>query len=478
MSQSISASRVASLVDGFDRSPAYLGLASALREVIGDGRIAYGTRLPSERELTATLGVSRTTVTRAYAELRDSGYAEARHGAGTFTQLPGGPVRAYDRVLHPDMPVGIDLVCAAASAPPGIAAAYAEAAAEVPAYLGGHGYYPAGLPDLQAAIAATYDARGLATHPEQIIVTSGALSATAVVGRALAGTGKRVAVDSPTYPNGVQALRTGGSRIVTMPIDPDGWDLDGIASVLGRHRPALAHLMPEFQNPTGVVMSEADRARYARLLRDHDCIAVVDEAHQALALDGGQQPRPFAEFAPGAITLGSASKSIWGGLRLGWIRSPAPLVDALTQARITLDLGAPVLEQLVLLRLLTGEMERLLTDHRDRLRAQRDALAAALDQHLPDWGFRLPSGGMALWCRLPGGSSSALVEEAARHDVHLPPGPAFAPAGGLDRFVRLPFTLPAAELEEAVRRLADAWAVVAKAPSSGRRTASGRVMVA
>ncbi len=103
----------------------------------------------------------------------------------------------------------IDLVCAAATAPPGIAAAYAEAAAALPAHLGGHGYYPAGLPDLQAALAASYDDRGLPTSPDQIIVTAGALAATAVVGSALAGPRDRVLMESPTYPNAVQALRIG-----------------------------------------------------------------------------------------------------------------------------------------------------------------------------------------------------------------------------------------------------------------------------
>jgi DNA-binding transcriptional MocR family regulator len=178
MNESISATRLATLVGGFDRSPAYAGLAGALRELIGDGRVGYGVRLPSERDLMAALEVSRTTVTRAYAVLRDTGYAEARQGSGTYTRLPGGPTRAHDRALWPtDVTPGfIDLVCAAASSPPGIAAAYAEAAAELPAYLGGHGYYPAGLPDLQAAIAQTYADRGLPTVPEQIIVTTGAVA--------------------------------------------------------------------------------------------------------------------------------------------------------------------------------------------------------------------------------------------------------------------------------------------------------------
>src|SRR3954447_8741442 len=120
MSSQIGATRAATLVGDFDRSPAYAGLAEALVLLIGDGRIALGTRLPSERELTEALGVSRTTVTRAYAALADAGYAEARRGAGTFTRVPGGRTRAYDRALLPRPGGGeaIDLSCAAASGPP------------------------------------------------------------------------------------------------------------------------------------------------------------------------------------------------------------------------------------------------------------------------------------------------------------------------------------------------------------------------
>ncbi|WP_435771543.1 PLP-dependent aminotransferase family protein [Nocardioides sp. SYSU DS0651] len=485
MSQSITAARLAGLVAGFDRSPAYLGLAEALRELIGDGRIGYGTRLPSERDLTATLGVSRTTVTRAYAALRETAYAEARQGAGTFTRLPGGPVRAHDRALWPsDVGAGvIDLVCAAATAPPGVAAVYADAAAELPAHLGTHGYYPAGLPALQAAIAATYDARGLPTRPEQVIVTAGALAATAIVGTALAGPRERVLMESPTYPNAVRALRSGGGRLVTVPLDPDGWDLDLVADVVGRHRPRLVHLMPDFHNPTGLVMPEDQRSAYARLLARHDAVAVVDEAHHLLRLDEEPPPAPFARHARDAVTVGSASKSVWGGLRLGWIRSPLPLVDRLTRARVGLDLGAPVLEQLVLARLLGDGLPPLLDAHRARLREQRDALVEALREELPDWRFRVPAGGMALWCRLPATRATALSVEAERHGVLLAPGPSFAPEGGLDRYVRIPYTVPAPQLRDAVRRLAAAWAAVTSddgAPAARRRRAggSGPVLVA
>lgn len=470
MSQSISASRIASLVGDFPRSPAYVGLAEALRELIGDGRIGYGSRLPSERDLTAALGVSRTTVTRAYAVLRETGFAEARQGSGTFTRLPGGPTRAQDRALWPTdgAPGHIDLVCAAATAPPGIAAAYAEAAAELPALLGGHGYYPAGLPDLQAALAAAYDARGLPTTPDQIIVTPGALAATAVVGIALAGTRDRVLVESPTYPNAVQALTAGRGRLATVPLDPAGWDLEAVAGVLARRKPRLVLLMPDHHNPTGLVMSETDREAYGRLLARSGSIAVVDEAHHALRLDEGAAPRPFAAYAKDAITIGSAGKSVWGGLRIGWIRAPHHLVDTLTRVRVGIDLGAPVLEQLVLTRLITGGgIDAVLTAHRDRLRVQRDALIAALARELPDWTYRRPTGGMVLWCHLPHAGATALATEAERHGVRLAPGPAFAPEGGLDRYVRFPYTVPAPDLEDAVRRVAAAWrSVSATTPTS------------
>src|SRR5690349_24500430 len=101
MDRAITARRVATLVGEFDRSPAYAGLADALVLLIGDGRIPVGTRLPSERELTEALGVSRTTVTRAYAGIRDAGYAAARQGSGTYTAVPGGASRVHDRALLP-----------------------------------------------------------------------------------------------------------------------------------------------------------------------------------------------------------------------------------------------------------------------------------------------------------------------------------------------------------------------------------------
>ena len=478
MTGSVSASRVATLVGDFPRSPAYAGLADALVMVVGDGRIPLETRLPSERELTEALDVSRTTVTRAYAILREAGYAESRRGSGTFTRVPGGRSRAHDRALLPraDADRTIDLNCAAPSAPPGVAQAYVDAVAELPAYLGGHGYFPAGLPRLQQAIATTYADRGLPTDPEQIMVTSGALAAVSIVADALTGAGDRVLVESPVYPNATNALRRAGARLCPAPVDPDGWDLDTTAALLRQAAPRLAYLIPDFQNPTGHLMSDAQRERYAAALRRAHTVPVVDEAHQALPLEGQQMPRPFAAYAHEAITIGSASKGFWGGLRIGWIRAPHALMEPLTHTRVSMDLGAPVLEQLVLVRLL-AESEQVLAVNRARLRDQRDALVAAVGDRLPDWRFTTPTGGLALWCQLPHPLATSVATEAEQHGVVVAPGPVFAAEGGLDRFLRIPWTRPGDELTTAVEVLAEAWSTVQRRPTS-RAGRSARVMVA
>ncbi|WP_017933593.1 MocR-like transcription factor YczR [Nocardioides sp. Iso805N] len=458
MHRSISPRRLVELLGAFERTPAYVGLADALTVLIGDGRIALDVRLPSERDLSGELGVSRTTVTRAYALLVESGFAVAARGAGTFTRVPGGRSRAHDQALTPSPHAGlIDLTCAAATAPPGIAEAYAAAAAELPAYLGGHGYFPVGLPALQAAIAATYDARGLPTRPEQIMVTSGALAAAAIAAQALVGGGDRVLVETPTYPNGAEALRRAGGRLVPVPVEPDGWDLDGMVATVRQTRPASAYLMPDFQNPTGLVMSGPERERFGTALTRAGTVAIVDEAHQGLALDGQEMPPPFACFAPGAVTIGSASKMLWGGLRLGWLRAPdGPSMARIVGSRLSVDLGSPLIEQLALLHLL-DDPAALRAAHLQRLRTQRAALVAALSERLPEWEFRVPAGGLCLWCRLPVPAASSLVAAAEHAGLAIAPGPIFGVDGGLERFVRIPYARPEAELVAAVEILAAVW---------------------
>lgn len=440
----------------------YDRLAEGLREALVDGRLPTGTRLPSERDLTDRLGVSRTTVSRAYAELREQGFLVSRRGSGSALVLPEVPGGRVDHLLTPAaLDDGVlDLTCTAQAAPAGTSDAYARALADLPGYLSGTGYYPSGLPVLRTRIAQRYTERGLPTHPDQVIVAAGALGALAIALGALVRRGDGVLVESPTYPNAIAAIEGAGARPVAHPFDhlTHDWDVPALGERLRTSGVRTAYLIPDHHNPTGALMPEPQRREVAALLREARVRPIVDESLAELWL-GEPPPAPFGRFAPGAISIGSLSKVMWGGLRIGWVRAPRQLVDQLAASRLRLDLGAPVLEQLVAVHLL-DRLDSVLAERRAALRAGRDVLLAGLAGQLPDWRVRTPQGGMALWCALPEVGSTALAVAARAHGVALAAGPNFAPQGGLDGWVRLPYVLGVEQLSLVPERLAAAWADV------------------
>jgi DNA-binding transcriptional MocR family regulator len=457
MERTLSGTRAATLLGEYE-PPAYRGIADGFRRLIADGRIPVGSRLPSERDLTAALGVSRTTVTRAYSLLVEQAYALARQGSGTIAALPAARGHRGDHLLGPVDGSGdaLDLTCAAPMSPTGIAEAYEAAVAELPSYLPGTGYYPTGLPALQEALAQRYTDRGLPTAPGQIVVTAGALAGVAVAARALTSTGDRVLVESPTYPNAIATLQRAGARLAGVDVDANGWDVETLTAALKQVGPRAAYLIPDFHNPTGALLPADDRAAVAAALRATRTPAIVDESMVDLSLEDLVLPPPFASFAWDTITVGSASKGFWGGLRVGWLRVPEPRSAAVIASRLSLDLGAPVLEQLVLLQLL-ARADDVLRERRDGLRMSRDALADALHRELPEWRVPVPAGGLCLWVELPEPVSSTLTAVAEQHEVLLASGPSFAPEGGLERYLRLPFTQSPELLLAAVPRLRAAW---------------------
>ncbi|MEO7422996.1 MAG: PLP-dependent aminotransferase family protein [Ornithinibacter sp.] len=474
----VSAARTARLVgDLGSGGPAYRLLADALRHSIADGRIAAGTRLPSERQLTAALEVSRTTVASAYAVLRERGYLTSKRGSGSLATLPSSTrLRGTGSLFPADVAEGdIDLTCAATRAPAGVIEAYERAVTRLPAYLAGAGYLTLGVPELREVIAERYCARGLPTSPEEILVTSGAVAGLGIVARALLAHGDRVVVENPTYPNTADALRRGGARLVPLAMDPDGWDVHGAEGTIRSTRAAAAVLIPDFHNPTGALMSHEDRSRVARALRDAGTVPIIDETIAEVALDPGLPlPLPFGAHDPRTISVGSSSKSHWGGLRTGWIRAPRRALTALVEARVTTDLGAPVLEQLVLLELMRVSAG-LTPERREHLCGSRDALAEALRERLPGITFRMPLGGLSLWCELPEDLSATEVALAAEEaGLLIAAGPRFAVVGGLDRWLRLPYVLAPATMSEAVDRLAGA---VDRLRQEGHRTPRDRAAV-
>jgi DNA-binding transcriptional MocR family regulator len=451
--------------------PAYLTLAARVRLLVLDGRVPVGVRLPPERELAATLGLSRTTVTATYEALRASGHAVSRQGSGTWTALPArdGQVPAWG---PEQVPAGVlDLVHAAPSAPPQVHAAFTAALEELPRHLPGTGYDHRGLLSLRARVAERFTARGLPTTPEQVLVTSGGLHGIRLALAAVVERGDRVLVEQPAYPNGLDVVRDLGGRAVPVPLDvgADGtaaWDLGALRAAARQTGARAAYLVPDFHNPTGALMPADDRARVARDLADSGTLAVVDETLVELAVDEGVAvPPPFAVHARAGsvVTVGSASKVCWGGLRTGWLRADAATVSALAALRSRHDLAGPVLEQLA-----TGHLLDRLDEVREhqvgRLREGRAALLRLLAEHLPDWRARTPQGGQVLWCRLPLPASSAVAGAAADLGVRVTPGARFAVDGTLEGWLRLPYTRPVEELQRAVPLLAQAWAAVATGP--------------
>lgn len=449
------------LPDPAERRPAYRHLARAISELVLDGRVALHVRLPAERELAAALGTSRATVTAVYDLLRESGYAHSRQGSGTWTALPPGsaPSGVARALVPPD--TAIDLARAAPGLPEEMLRdALDRVAPRLAAHAHSPGYHPYGLPELRAAVAERFTRRGLATVPEQVLITSGAQHALTLVLGLLTAPGDRVLVESPSYPNALEAVRRARLRPVSVPVADDGWDTGVVESTLRQVVPRLAYLVPDFHNPTGCLMPEEARARILHAAVRSGTSVVADETLTELALDV-PAPVPFAAHAPhggasGVVTIGSMSKSHWGGLRIGWLRAPSHLVTELAAQRIATDLGGSVLDQLLALDLLPRDAE-LLPDRLDRLRTRRAALADALTTHLPGWTWRLPPGGLSLWADLGEPVSSALAERAVEYGVRIEGGACFAADPGvLEQRLRVPYTLPPETLREAVHRMATA----------------------
>ena len=420
-----------------------------------DGRLPLRTRLPAERDLAANLGMSRTTVTSAYDALRTEGYVESRQGAGSWTALPAGAPSAAHHELAADRTL-IDLACVSPAAPAEFDECVAAAVAELPRHTSGPGYEPLGLAGLRAAVAARYTERGVPTVPEQVLVTTGAQNALWLVLQAFTRPGDAVLVESPTYPHALDALRRVGVRLVPAGVNA-GWDAELIAGGMRQSAARLAYLIPDFQNPTGRLMDEATRAALVATARDTGAYVVADETFTELAVDDVPRPRPLAAHDTDGrvISIGSAAKVLWGGLRIGWIRAGQALVRRLAEVRETVDLASPVLEQLIVTELL-GRMDAITAARRTMLHERRAALAGALARECPDWEFELPPGGLSLWARLPGVSSTALAAAGTRHGLHIVPGTAFGVDGVLDDHLRVPYVLPPDRLREAAARLSRA----------------------
>lgn len=458
----------------------YRQLAAALAAAVSDGELLAGDRLPSERDLARALHVSRATVVAAYDELRGRGLVESRQGSGSRVARPvdrepaavttrlrrGLSAQAVRRLdgdhgPHGD-PGGTGLISMRHAAEPGdprIASALAEVVEEdLPTLLDEIGYAPRGLPALRRALADHLTRDGLPTSPDEVLVTTGTQQALTLVSQLLLERGATVAVESPSWPGCFDAFSALSARMVGVETDEDGPRTERLRAVLDAERVSALFLMPTFHNPTGVLTSDPRRREIARTCAEHGVPLVEDLAYSTALTDAGSLPPPVAAYAPHdarVFTLGSLSKALWAGLRVGWVRSSRADTERLGYLKANADMGTPLLEQAVAARLMPALPELA----RDRTAVARERLEharALLQAHLPDWRWREPAGGSALWIRLPEYDATLLAQVALRHGIEVTPGRETDPTGAWDDHLRLPFTFEPDVMAEAVRRLAAA----------------------
>ncbi|MGA7149101.1 MAG: PLP-dependent aminotransferase family protein [Microbacterium sp.] len=456
MDSRISARALASSLGGWrTREPAYEALADGIRLLCLDNRLAPRTTLPAERELAISLQLSRSTVAAAYRSLRDSGHIASLRGSGSVTLA----LARHDPGRASAAEGMIDLQQASPPAWPGLAGVMSEVAAGAAALVARAGYDVLGRRQLREAIARHYESRGVPTDPAEVLVTTGAQSAIHLLASVLLARGDRVLVETPTYPHAVDALRRAGARLVGVPVTTeDGWDLDRAEQVFDRTVPAMAYLMPDFQNPTGRTMTTGEREAFLRAGERAGSVLVLDETTAELDIDRVEPvPAGFAGSDPGTVVrIGSLGKTVWGGLRVGWIRADADLIRRLVAARPAHDLGTPEFEQAVAAALLE-DFPRIADQRSALLRSGRDALVDALADSLPEWRVPRVHGGVALWVGLDAALSSALVMDVRTRGVLLSAGPRFSVDGGHDRHIRLPFTASPDDLVRAISLLAESW---------------------
>lgn len=446
-------------------SSAYQALADRIRLLIIDGRIPTRTRLPAERELADTLDKSRTTIVSAYGALRQTGHLVSLRGSGSVAALPhpqSRPTTTPDDTL-------IDFARAAPAAISGLETIIQRATAHLPETLAKTGFDLIGNRALRERIAHHYSARGLVTHPGHIMITLGAQHAIALVARTLVRRADRVLVESPTYPHALDAFRVAGGRLVTTPVTTRGWDAERLGDTFERVRPSLAYLVPDFQNPTGASMPPDLRDAVTEHARRAGTVLVIDETTVDLDLGRGWTDVPFAARADGyrTVTIGSLGKSIWGGLRLGWIRADDDVIGSLHAARAAGDLGTPELEQLVATEIF-DDYGALLQRRIAQLRHHRDVLVGELRERLPQWDVPVPDGGTSLWVGLGAPISSTLALFGLTRGLSIIAGPKFGVDGAFERFIRIPYTGHAGHLVRGVHLLEDTARSLPALPAAGR----------
>jgi 2-aminoadipate transaminase len=467
-----------------------------IERLIREGWLGPGVKLPATRELAQALGVNRTTVALAYEELVAAGRARAHVGQGTFVAVapagvarpaPPAPARVpldWSRLFSRSAHIGGSGAERRAALPggPRPLVSFAEGTpdsglfptdafrrvlnqvvrAEGSALLqyppGGDGY-----PPLRAYLATYLLRVGVEARADDILVVNGSQQGFDLIARTFIDPGDVVAMEQPTYPRAIDVFRAAGAQLVPVPWDREGPSAEALEQVLSRHRPKLFYCQPTAHNPTGLTMTpEAARRVLDTAARHH--VPIVEDGFDGSLYYGERRPLPLRAIDRDGLVLyiGTFSKVLFPGLRLGWLVAPPPVAERLRAAKQLADLGTSPLIQAAVHRFCE---RRLLDRHVARIAREYDrrrtALLDALGRHMPEGvSWTEPKGGFSLLLTLPEGCDAVtLLPRALRRGVGFTPGARFFAGGGGERTARLSFSSVAVRrIDEGIRRLAESIA--------------------
>lgn len=491
-----------------DEGPLFLRIARAVILDVQRGRLRPGDELPGSRALAVSLGVHRNTVLAAYRELSAEGWVTSDPARGTFVSadLPEVAPRRFAPLQPVSSRVGYALPeeTARLVLPPAagllslnggipdvrlvptaaIARAYRRALRRGGKALLGYSD-PRGCPELRAAIAQMLSAtRGVAAGPSEVMVTRGSQMAIDLVGRTLLHPGSRVAVEALGYRPAWDALRAAGMVLEPVPLDDGGMIVDRLVALSDDPRDGglrAVYLTPHHQYPTTAVLTPGRRIALLDLARRKRLLVIEDDYDHEFHYDGRPiLPLASADRAGVVVYVGTLSKVLAPGLRVGYLVAPASIVDRVAARRALVDRqGDHAIEWAVAELLDDGEVQRHVRRARRVYAERRDTLCRLLDEHLGDvLTFRSPAGGTALWARVAAGVDvGRWASRALELGVSMQTGQAFAFDGRSRHNVRLGFAqLSATELKEAIVRLASALRPDAGRARS-RRVGKGRALL-
>jgi 2-aminoadipate transaminase len=299
---------------------------------------------------------------------------------------------------------------------------------------------------------------GETVKPESLLVTNGISQALGMVCTVFTKPGDTIFIEEPTYFLALNIFADYGVNIVFVPVDEQGLKVDGLESFLNKHQPKFIYTIPAFQNPSGVTLSLERRVRLLELAQKYNFLIVADEVYHLLGYSL-TPPKPFGCFeSEQVVSLGTFSKILAPGLRLGWVQTSEKLRGRLEAYGVITSGGGlnPFTATVVQSCIELGLQANYLT-HLKRLYSERSGLLVkSLREQLPEFEVRDVQGGYFVWLQLPGTNTAELLTKAKQHEVGFQPGAKFSPSKHLNDYLRLSFTFyPETALTEGVKRLAN-----------------------